>query len=70
MIVGSVRLGQGRPDEPGVYACRVPSPYGHDLLDDELLVWMHGRWSHVGSDQEYRGEVRQWAGPLPRRIAQ
>lgn len=56
------------PVERGVYACRVPHDHAPGLLADLFLMWFDGRWSHLGSDQRYRGEVLGWAGPLQRRL--
>lgn len=56
------------PMERGVYACRVPHTHNELLLEDKFLMWFDGRWSHLGSDQFYRGKVIGWIGPLQRRI--
>jgi hypothetical protein len=59
----------GNPVAAGVYACRVPLYANNDqICKDEFLMWMDGRWSYVGSDQFYRGEVKGWIGPLQRRM--
>lgn len=56
------------PTEVGVYACRVPDDMLPALRRDIFLMWFNGRWSHIGSDQRYRGMVIGWIGPLQRRI--
>lgn len=53
------------PIEVGVYACRVAGIF---LLEDKFLMWFDNRWSYIGSDQRYRGEVVGWIGPLQRKI--
>lgn len=52
----------------GVYACRVPLNDIPGLYKDEFLMWYGARWSYLGSDQNYRGEVTGWIGPLQRRM--
>lgn len=56
------------PAEQGVYACRVPMDRTPAMYTDVFLMWFEGRWSHLGSDQRYRGEVAGWIGPLQRRM--
>lgn len=56
------------PTEVGVYACRIPHATVNGLLEDKFLMWFDGRWSHIGSDQRYRGIVAGWIGSLQRRI--
>lgn len=67
MTVVPYVIGQD-PTETGVYACRVPHGYAKGFHTDVFLMWMDGRWSHVGSDQNYRGDVTGWIGPLQRRM--
>jgi hypothetical protein len=55
------------PDERGVYACRVPHEMP-GLHQDKFLMWMDEKWWHLGSDQNYRGEVTGWIGPLQRKM--
>jgi hypothetical protein len=55
------------PTERGVYACRVPHELP-GLYKDEFLSWINGKWGYLGSDQNYRGEVIGWIGPLQRRM--
>ena len=56
----------GLPQDTGVYACRVDDPHGRGLVVDIFLMWFNGRWSYLSSDQNFRGEVHGWIGPLPR----
>lgn len=56
------------PIKNGVYACRVPCNKVDGLYEDKFLMWFDGRWSHIGSDQRYRGIVAGWIGPLQRRM--
>lgn len=56
----------GLPQATGVYACRVDDPRGTGLVVDVFLMWFNGRWSFLSSDQNFRGEVHGWVGPLPR----
>jgi hypothetical protein len=56
------------PTTTGVYACRVPHPVATNITEDKFLIWFDGRWRYLGSDQNYRGEVAGWVGPLPRRL--
>lgn len=56
----------GLPQDTGVYACRVDDPRGSGLVVDVFLMWFAGRWSYLGSDQNFRGDVHGWIGPLPR----
>lgn len=56
------------PTKTGVYACRTPHPIAPNLTEDKFLMWFDGRWAHLGSDQNYRGEVFGWIGPLPRKL--
>lgn len=56
----------GLPQVTGVYACRVDDPHGKRLVVDIFLMWFNGRWSFLSSDQNFRGEVHGWIGPLPR----
>lgn len=56
------------PTENGVYACRIPlEPERLGLLTDKFLLWYSDTWSYLGSDQNYRGEVKGWVGPLQRK---
>jgi hypothetical protein len=56
------------PDERGIYACRVPADNLPGFHTDKFLMWFKDEWSHIGSDQKYRGEVTGWIGPLQRRM--
>lgn len=55
------------PEKRGVYAVRIPI-LGGAFYEDEFLVWIDGRWSYPGSDQNYRGNVHGWIGPLQRKM--
>jgi hypothetical protein len=57
----------GEPIESGVYACRVPRDLLEGLYEDIFLLWHRGRWSYLGSAENYRGTVPAWIGPLKRR---
>lgn len=57
----------GDPQEKGVFACRVKL-LPADLPEDKFLVRMDGKWWYQWSDQEYRGEVLGWVGPLERKV--
>ena len=59
----------GDPTENGVYACRVDHSFMSGLMEDIFLLWYDGKWTHLGSDQGFRGDV-WWIGPLPRKISQ
>jgi hypothetical protein len=56
----------GDPEETGVYAVRVDHPKIVNLVVDAFLMWYEGHWYYLGSDQQHRGEVHGWVGPLPR----
>ena len=60
----------GVPTDVGVYACRVPKYPGEKGLEfyheDIFLFWDGARWGYLSSDQNYRGPVPYWLGPLPR----
>lgn len=59
----------GEPTENGVYACRVPlAPVRLGLLEDKFLLWYKDSWKRLGSDQNYRGAVMGWIGPLQRKM--
>jgi hypothetical protein len=66
--VAVVEYNTDDPIRTGVYACRVPSDRLPGLHEDKFLMWMDGRWSYPGSDQNYRGDVDGWVGPLQRRM--
>lgn len=59
----------GDPTENGVYACRVDHSFMSGLMEDIFLLWYDGKWTHLGSDQGFQGDV-WWIGPLPRKISQ
>lgn len=60
-------LYEPHPDHIGVYACRVDDlQMGHPFQKDVFLMWMDGRWSYLGSDQRFRGDVYGFVGPIPR----
>ena len=62
----SIKYNTGfNPSEKGVYACRIPSDILADFCEDKFLLWYDG-WCYLGSDQNYRGEVVGWLGPLER----
>jgi len=64
-----VEYNRGEPEKPGVYACRIPDDNFSGTTDwckDVFLVWIDDRWGFPGSDQNYRGEVVGWIGPLQR----
>lgn len=58
---------QGIPSKVGVYACRVDGDLP-GLKKDIFLMWIEGKWGYLGSDQNYRGKVHGWIGPLERRM--
>ena len=45
----------GDPTENGVYACRVDHSFMSGLMEDIFLLWYDGKWTHLGSDQGFRG---------------
>ena len=54
------------PSESGLYVAYVQSqgmlnPYAEKVL----LMWIGGVWGYPSSDQNFRGEVYGWMGPLP-----
>lgn len=63
--MGIVTYNTGEPEEVGVYACRVPMELP-GLHTDIFLFWINGKWGYLGSDQNYRGTVVGWVGPLQR----
>jgi len=60
----------GKPQEHGVYACRVNgSVGGKATVEDKFLSWTGERgWYHCGSDQRFRGQVLGYIGPLQRKL--
>lgn len=63
-----VTYNAGTPTETGVYACRVPCDDMPGFFEDKFLMWFSGKWGYIGSDQNYRGEVAGWIGPLQRKL--
>lgn len=62
-----MRYHHGQPERIGVYACLIPMARAPGLYEDVFLYWdSYGRWSYLGADVYYRGQVRGWIGPLPR----
>ena len=59
------------PKEQGMYVCYVKNDtYPDDFKYPEkiLLMWMHnnnGKWGYPSSDQDFRGTVYGYIGPLP-----
>lgn len=60
--------GRGNPptERTGVYACRVDAKEWPGFHEDIFLLWHSGVWSYLGSDQNFRGDIRAYVGPLPR----
>jgi len=63
-----IEYNTGTPGEVGVYACRVRDPYTPVLWTDMFLMWMDKRWWYLRSDQQFRGEVEYFIGPLQRKM--
>lgn len=61
-----VEYSSGTPTENGVYACRLPEGGTSALWRDTFLLWYGGQWHYLRSDQQFRGEVPYWIGPLQR----
>lgn len=57
---------KGTPTKRGVYAVRIPHDNFPGLCQDEFLIWIDNKWGYLSSDQNYRGEVVAFIGPLPR----
>jgi hypothetical protein len=58
-------LNKGTPTFSGVYAVYVDDPDAAQLAKRDFLMWHDGRWSYPHSDQNFRGVVHGWIGPLP-----
>lgn len=59
-----VRLNRGSPTSNGIYVAYIKdtdSGYATKIL----LMWIGGKWGYPSSDQNYRGKVYAWVGPLP-----
>lgn len=58
--------GDTEPTTDGIYAVRTPN-YDLPGYDKDIFVQLlNGRWTHIGSDQRFRGDIFGWAGPIPR----
>lgn len=53
------------PDSPGLYVVYTDSPLGLTFTVRKLLMWADGKWGYPSSDQNYRGPVYAYLGPLP-----
>lgn len=53
------------PAQNGLYVAYVDPDMDVPFSAKLLLMWMDGRWGYPGSDQNYRGTVYGWVGPLP-----
>jgi hypothetical protein len=60
-----MEINQGSPEEPGLYVAYVRSGFTTSYAEKMLLMNIDGRWGYPSSDQNYRGEVLGWIGPLP-----
>ena len=63
-----MQYNQGIPTEVGVYAVRILDPLGSGRLVDKFFIWINNKWGYLSSDQNYRGEVLGWIGPLQRKL--
>jgi hypothetical protein len=63
-----LKYSTGTPEERGVYACRVLSDRLPNFYEDKFLIWIDNQWGYPGSDQNYRGDVPFWLGPLQRKM--
>lgn len=61
----TIKYSTGIPPGPGVYACRVPSIVT-GWMEDIFLIYIKGEWGYLGSDCNYRGDIKYWLGPLDR----
>jgi hypothetical protein len=61
-----LRLEQGcDPDQVGIYVAYVNDEYLKNFAQKKFLFWTGSRWGYPMSDQNYRGHVYGWIGPLP-----
>ena len=59
--------GISNPATSGIYVAWVNDDIITIAAARKLLFWdrARNRWGHPGSDQNYRGHVYAWCGPLP-----
>jgi hypothetical protein len=55
---------EGEPALKGLYVAYVDDEHVTRFAKRTFLMWM-GQWSYPGSDQNFRGHVYGWVGPLP-----
>lgn len=59
-----ITIETGTPISNGMYVAYVEGPL-KNFLKKELLMWVQNKWSYPSSDQNYRGQIYGWIGPLP-----
>lgn len=60
-----LKIKNGNPPENGMYVVYVDHRYVCAYPDKKLLMYVNGRWGYLNSDQNFRGKVHGWIGPLP-----
>ncbi len=55
-----------QPTEVGLYACRAQDVHGRRIALDMFLARLENKWWVPWSEEEFKGEVYGWIGPLPR----
>jgi len=63
--MSDLKIERGTPPKAGTYVVYELLAPGFPYPQKQLLLWHEGVWSYSGSDQNYRGEVLGWIGPLP-----
>lgn len=58
-----ILIQEGTPSRTGLYVAYVNGDVSI-RAERKFLMWMD-RWSYPGSDQNFRGHVYGWIGPLP-----
>ncbi len=60
-----LRITKGNHTKVGNYVCYVDHDFLYKYPDKIILMWIGEKWGYGGSDQNYRGKVYGWVGPLP-----
>ncbi len=63
--LGTLAINSGNPRNIGLYVAYVDPELDIPYAKKTLLLWIDGKWGYPGSDQNYRGTVHGWIGPLP-----
>ena len=53
------------PKKDGMYVAYVDPDVDVPFAQKKFLIWSKGQWGHCGSDQNFRGAVYGFIGPLP-----